>query len=363
MKLPKKAKALAIISFCFQKEIIFFNIQLFSFFKTRKTIIKEVVKDIQKQNNETIVTRVLGTRTSYATHDENRKLTSHETYQSCLDRTTKQKKRSVLNHAGNIANYVFDEKVFDKVKSFPPRTTINYKKLAEDYNLKHRITNKVPGHRGQIMEAILDQSDIDMSQFEKALNSGPRFRRAKRKILDTNIAVPSDESSEQIQNRMRSYIESGEYKAGEMIVPQQYERLIIKDGVVTTEVIEISGRKFVLDDIREKLLAKHSNYMRVKPDLYYDEMTMENLKFELEVRLKEKLDDTKDASYLKNLHRTRSFACWHDTSCVSNASHFLVLVHVLYDEALFYTDDEYAANSNGKDTPIITYIQIKFFIV
>lgn len=118
-----------------------------------------------------------------------------------------------------------------------------------------------------------------------------------------------------------------------------------------------------MDDIREKLLAKHSNYMRVKPDLYYDEMTMENLKFELEVRLKEKLDDTKDASYLKNLHRTRSFACWHDTSCVSNASHFLVLVHVLYDEALFYTDDEYAANSNGKDTPIITYIQIKFFIV
>ena len=33
------------------------------------------------------------------------------------------------------------------------------------------------------MEAILDQSDIDVSQFEKALNSGPRFRRAKRKYV------------------------------------------------------------------------------------------------------------------------------------------------------------------------------------
>ena len=109
-----------------------------------------------------------------------------------------------------------------------------------------------------------------------------------------------------------------------------------------------------MDDIREKLLAKHSKYMRIKPDSYYEEMTAENLRFELQVRLKEELDDSKDASYLKQLHRTRSFACWHDTSCVSNASHFLVLVHVLYDEALFYTDDEYAAISNGKDIVLLT---------
>ena len=70
-----------------------------------------------------------------------------------------------------------------QVRSYPPRTKVNYKKLSEDYGLKHRITKKVPAHRGQIMEAILDQSDIDMSQFEKAPNSGPRFKRAKRKYV------------------------------------------------------------------------------------------------------------------------------------------------------------------------------------
>ena len=43
--------------------------------------------------------------------------------------------------------------------------------------------------------------------------------------------------------------------------------------------------------------------MRIKPDSYYEEM---NLRFELQVRLKEQLDDSKDASYLKQLHRTRS---------------------------------------------------------
>ena len=34
-----------------------------------------------------------------------------------------------------------------------------------------------------------------------------------------------------------------------MIVPQQYERLVIKDGEVTTELIEISGNESIQTSI------------------------------------------------------------------------------------------------------------------
>ena len=71
--------------------------------------------------------------------------------------------------------------LYVQVRNLPPRSNINYTELAREHNLYHTITKKIPSNGGQIMEAILDKSDLDMSQFEKAPNSGPKNRRAKRK--------------------------------------------------------------------------------------------------------------------------------------------------------------------------------------
>ena len=45
---------------------------------------------------------------------------------------------------------------------------------------------------------------------------------------------------------------------------------------------------------------------------------------------------------LKQLERTRYFACWHDSSSLNNRSHLLVTVNVImYHTPCFLTDDEY----------------------
>jgi len=87
------------------------------------------------------------------------------------------------------------------------------------------------------------------------------------------------------------------------------------------------------------LLKKHKQFMRFKPDDFYenpkwDEVTREYNRLGMSI-------DTADldlaAQRLKTLQRQRMFGCWHDTSSISNASHFLVLFCCLYDEAIFYT--------------------------
>ena len=96
-------------------------------------------------------------------------------------------------------------------------------------------------------------------------------------------------------------------------------------------------------------MKKLKPYMRVLPDKFY--MTASAEKQKIEAR-RLCMDENIDKDELKALHRKRMFACWHDTSAISNASHFLVLFNCLYDEALFYTNEEYLAKT-GNDTSSI----------
>jgi len=98
--------------------------------------------------------------------------------------------------------------------------------------------------------------------------------------------------------------------------------------------------------------------MRFKLDDFYenpkwDEVTREYNRLGMSV-------DTANldlaAQRLKTLQRQRMFGCWHDTSSISNASHFLVLFCCLYDEAIFYTNEEHL-ETTGK----IRYFYCKVF--
>ena len=83
--------------------------------------------------------------------------------------------------------------------------------------------------------------------------------------------------------------------------------------------------------------------MRLLPDEFYDNASMEDLQKEFErLQMEFKSDQEKSvlAAELKKFHRTRTLACWHDASTVSNSSHFLVLVNLVFDKAVFYTSEE-----------------------
>jgi len=84
--------------------------------------------------------------------------------------------------------------------------------------------------------------------------------------------------------------------------------------------------------------------MRVFEDHHYTNMSLDDLKTELR-RIDEPYDENKSVTQhvneLKRLQRTRSLICWHDTSCISNASHLMILIGIAYSKALYLTDEEY----------------------
>lgn len=103
------------------------------------------------------------------------------------------------------------------------------------------------------------------------------------------------------------------------------------------------GRKVSLFTVRQKTLELQREYMRLYNDDEIQNMAKEDVHKEFE-RLdypyqKKSLEDLQNI--LKLFQRQRHMIFWHDGSCISNHSHLLMTVSVLYDQAVFYTDQEY----------------------
>lgn len=92
------------------------------------------------------------------------------------------------------------------------------------------------------------------------------------------------------------------------------------------------------------MLKKQEEYLRIKPDEFYDSMNHSTLVEELR-RINVSFDHNcpirDQIQKLKHFNRERNLVCWHDSSSVSNASHFLVTINTLYDPAIFLTNQEY----------------------
>ena len=95
-----------------------------------------------------------------------------------------------------------------------------------------------------------------------------------------------------------------------------------------------------MEHVRNRMFQIQRDFLRIKPDIFYDSFNTEELAKEFE-RISNELPTTSGGAILKKFHRTRTLACWHDSSSISNSSHFMVMFNTLYDPAIFYTDEEY----------------------
>ena len=61
-----------------------------------------------------------------------------------------------------------------------------------------------------------------------------------------NISIPMDETNESLNKKLKLEIEEGRIEIGELIFPQSYDKVVISNGQVSTEEVEIEGRKIPL---------------------------------------------------------------------------------------------------------------------
>ena len=130
---------------------------------------------------------------------------------------------------------------------------------------------------------------------------------------------------------------------GEQIVPRKYTKLVLEKGKIVKKEFTVEGRKKPLLEIRKHTLKIHEKYMRLESDSFYDELTLESafklLKDINEFREEDTLDTMKDR--LKEFRRKRHITVWHDASTLANHGHVVFTVNLLYDPAVFLTNEEH----------------------
>ena len=130
--------------------------------------------------------------------------------------------------------------------------------------------------------------------------------------------------------------------------------IMTKELEIIKKEFPTEGRKIPLEEIRSKTLQDYHQYMRDYPDSHYDNLTHEQLVQRL-AELNEYKDDglteEKLRLKLKKLERTRHINIWHDNSCVANHGYLLCMVAILYDPAIYLTNEEYKTKT-GKTVDV-----------
>ena len=98
-----------------------------------------------------------------------------------------------------------------------------------------------------------------------------------------------------------------------MIVPQKYQRTVLNGDKIEKEIIEISGRKINIVDVRKTILNRNEKFMRIFTDEHYEKMSSTELMNEFRRINEFSQYDTnmskKDIIKLKHLQRTRHLMC------------------------------------------------------
>ena len=196
---------------------------------------------------------------------------------------------------------------------------------------------------------MLNKENCDFFQFEfkgKNEEKQSKYRRQKKRLF-SSVSMPVDHSSKKAKLCLEEKVRKGEIDIGENVV----EKVVTKRGFdkstgnIITKTLKIHARKHPLQKLRVKLFNKYRKYMRLNPDSYFENLSIEELsnKFKFIGEPFDPLVDVNDLrNRLKMYERTRNFQLWHDASCISNHGHILFCVNILYDQAVFYTPSEYA---------------------
>ena len=167
---------------------------------------------------------------------------------------------------------------------------------------------------------------------------------SRRRLVGGEISSAATPTAATLKEEWKKMVRFEELSLGRPCVPYTITKFAAKDGGVERVQLTITGRKFPLLEIRKQLLAKHEKYMRLNTDTEIESMTFNDLQtlsllYHHDVPPETDMDDLRHAT--KRFQRSRSLVLWHDHGTVLHLGCILITVHVAYDPALFYTQEEY----------------------
>ena len=141
-------------------------------------------------------------------------------------------------------------------------------------------------------------------------------------------------------------INEGRFSLGEECELTKY---IPNNGTVVPQDVMVQGRKIPLYKPRQKLLQKHSAYMRLDT---VNTMKREQLTTKLKgLRYLDLATMSTEClrKQLQSAQTSRSLCLWHDHATILKTGFIMITVHVMYDPIVFLTDEEYNQGHPGKN--------------
>ena len=73
------------------------------------------------------------------------------------------------------------------------------------------------------------------------------------------VSIPTAEKNKDMKENLRKKTKDGTFNIGSMIVPQKYQRTVSNGDKIEKEIVEISGSKINIFDVRKTILKRNEN--------------------------------------------------------------------------------------------------------
>ena len=221
-----------------------------------------------------------------------------------------------------------------ELENFPANEKINWSALARQYN--------IPGkNAGQVLKEMANKHGIDTTRLDQRSNA-TRIRRHKFRLPGQEISMPCLPTVHTVIEEQRQLILSGELSIGEPCAPFSLTKsMITKDGKVEFRSVEICGRKIPLNELRARLLKKQERFMYLYSNERISNMSAQDIHHFMAMMHYQPIPNSSIEELrhtVKMLQRNRTLAMWHD-STILQTGYILFAVWVIYDPAVFYTQE------------------------
>ena len=300
---------------------------------------QEVMKQCTKECNEALaknaIVRVHSQDLSFSKHTRQRLATYFDAPQSV---SQKKKARTALSANDCQTNEQFDT-ICHKLRNWPADKKFVATEIAKEFEIKRSDAS----HKIKLLALDLKANIAGLTLTAKPKSTLKRFQ-------NSHVSMPAPPSYKKLKKQEKELIESKEIDLGTPCCPlpvtyyrngEMYEKTAI-------------GRKFSLLELRQKLLSKQRELMRLHLDCEIARMSKEDI---LDIVSKvascaihnfESLDLAEMQQQLKHYERTRALWIWSDHSVVESYGLVLIIAGVIYDPLVFYTDPELAKSPKTK---------------
>lgn len=270
----------------------------------------------------------------------------------------KRQQKSPKSHSPNFDNVTWDKKaVLQDLRQYPPAPpAINWQEFARSHS--------IPGKNcGQVVKEFAQKSGIDTFQLD-GLTPGRKTRISKRKLQGGEISAPAPPTPRAIKQEWNQMIQRGELSLGVPCTPFTLTQYTISDGKLNKKTIEVIGRKFPLQEVRQKLLQSQQRYMKLNTDDELEDMTdtqLHELVSLIHLEFEDGISGSELREVIKTHQRTRNIIVWHDHATILGLGCITITAHIAYDTAVFYTQTEWNRMHDEEQVDIQSTIEQPVF--